>query len=81
MKGMYRVRLQMTMQHYRKEWEKISLVQLWKDSIRDEYRKNLNKVWTEQVEKEVNTGLEMQWQQIKTCKTHQLISWDMWKEE
>jgi hypothetical protein len=28
------------------------------------------KVWTEEVEKEVNTGLEMQWQQIKIYEKH-----------
>ena len=51
----------------RKEWEKINLEQLWKNSIRDEYGRQLNKAWTEEeVEKEVNLDLEIQWEQIKT---------------
>jgi DNA-directed RNA polymerase specialized sigma subunit len=37
------------------------------ENVSDEYRKKLNKAWTEEeVEKEVNTDLEIQWQQFKT---------------
>jgi len=49
-KSMHKASIQTRKWHYRKEQEKI----IW-NSYRDEYRKKLNKAWTEdEVEKEVN---------------------------
>lgn len=67
MKSAYRARIKTRKLHYEKEREKISLEELWKDSVGDECRKKLNKAWTDkEVEKEVNIDLETQCRQIKT---------------
>jgi hypothetical protein len=48
------------------------------DSVSDEYRKKLNEAWTEaDVEKEVNTDLEIQWQQFITFKKTQQLTQGM----
>ena len=60
----YRARIQTSKQQYTKERDKINLEKLGKCSVGDEYRKKLNKAWTEDEEevKEVNIDVEIQWQ-------------------
>lgn len=55
--------------------------QLQKDRFRDECRKKLNKAWREEeVEKEINLDLKIQWQLMKGYEKHKKMTyWDMSK--